>query len=58
MRILPAILPLLLPVVFAQEAKEGTAGDAQKMVTIRRIIVEGTRLKLLSCVALRSSLRH
>ena len=37
---------------FGQEAKEGTAGDAQKLVTIRRIIVEGTRLPTLSVVRL------
>ena len=52
MRIFSVILQLLLPVVFAQQAKEGTAGDAQKMVTIRRIIVEGTRLPPLSVIRL------
>jgi hypothetical protein len=36
----------------AQEAKEGTAGDARKLVTIRRIIVENTRLPALSVVRL------
>ncbi len=37
---------VLASVVLAlgQEAKEGTAGDAQKLVTIREIAVEGTRL--------------
>ena len=37
---------------FGQEAKEGTAGDAQRIVTIRRIIVQGTRLPTLSVIRL------
>jgi hypothetical protein len=37
---------------FGQEAKEANAGDAQKLVTIRRIFVEGTRLPTLSVVRL------
>jgi hypothetical protein len=35
-----------------QDAKEATAGDAQKLVTIRRIFVEGTRLPTLSVIHL------
>lgn len=35
-----------------QDAKEATAGDAQKLVTIRRIFVEGTRLPALSVIRL------
>jgi hypothetical protein len=35
-----------------QDAKEATAGDAQKLVTIRRIFVEGTRLPTLSVIRL------
>lgn len=35
-----------------QDAKEATAGDAQKLVTLRRIFVEGTRLPTLSVVRL------
>jgi len=41
------LLLLALAVVVggrSQEAKEGTPGDAQRVVTIRRIVVEGTRL--------------
>ena len=35
-----------------QDAKEATAGDAQKLVSIRRSLVEGTRLPTLSGVHL------
>jgi hypothetical protein len=35
-----------------QNAKEATAGDAQKLVTIHRIFVEGTRLPTLSVIHL------
>lgn len=50
---------LLLPLVLiftaagaAQEAKERSAGDAKKLVTIKRIVVEGTRLPSLSVIGL------
>ncbi len=47
-------LLLLLSLVLArgQEAKEGTAGDAKKLVTIQQIVVEGTRLPGRSVVRL------
>src|SRR6266849_3961878 len=48
---------VFLSVVFAlslsaQDAKEATAGDAQRLVKIQRIIVEGTRLPALSVIRL------
>jgi hypothetical protein len=52
MRILFVITSLFLNVAFGQEVKEGTAGDAQKIVKIRRIFVEGTRLPTLSVIRL------
>lgn len=41
-----------LALAAGQEAKEGTAGDAQKLVTIRKIAVEGTRLPARSVIRL------
>ncbi len=41
-----------MTVASGQEAKEGIAGDAQKIVKIRRIFVEGTRLPTLSVIRL------
>lgn len=38
--------------IAGQQPKEGSAGDAQKLVTIRRIIVEGSRLPALSVIRL------
>jgi hypothetical protein len=52
MRCLFILFFLFLTVGLCQEAKEGTAGDAQRLVTIRRIIVEGTRLPTLSVIRL------
>jgi hypothetical protein len=52
MRILFVLSSVLLTAAHAQEPKEGTAGDAQKVVTLRRIIVEGTRLPALSVIRL------
>jgi hypothetical protein len=52
MRSLALFLTLFLAGALGQEAKEGTEGDAQKMVTIRRILVEGTRLPPRSVVGL------
>ena len=42
MRLLLALISVL--VASGQEAKEGTAGDARKLVSIQKIVVEGTRL--------------
>jgi hypothetical protein len=48
-----ALIFAVLTLLFAsQEAKEGTAGDAQKTVKIKRIVVEGTRLPALSVIHL------
>jgi hypothetical protein len=52
MRFLLVIICLFLTAALGQEVKEGTAGDAQKMVTIRRIMVEGTRIPALSVIRL------
>jgi hypothetical protein len=41
-----------LALATGQEAKEGTAGDAQKLVTIQKIAVEGTRLPARSVIRL------
>lgn len=46
------IAALPLTTIWAQEAKEGSPGDAQKLVTVRRIFVEGTRLPALSVIGL------
>jgi hypothetical protein len=46
---------LSLVVAQGQEAKEGTAGDAQRLVTIQQIVVEGTRLPARSVVRLAQS---
>jgi len=35
-----------------QEAKEGTVADAQRLVTIQSIVVEGTRLPARSVIRL------
>jgi hypothetical protein len=43
---------LCLTAALGQEAKEGSAGDAQRLVTIRRITVQGTRLPTLSVIGL------
>jgi hypothetical protein len=43
---------LFLAISAGQVAKEGAAGDAQKLVKIRRILVEGTRLPTLSVIHL------
>jgi hypothetical protein len=50
MRLMLVLFSLVL--VWGQEAKEGTAGDAQRLVTIQRILVEGTRLPARSVVGL------
>jgi len=47
-----AVFSLFLLAASGQAAKEGTAGDAQKLVKIRRIVVEGTRLPALSVIRL------
>jgi hypothetical protein len=52
MRLLFVVFPIFLAAVAAQDAKEGTAGDAQKLVKIRQIVVEGTRLPALSVIRL------
>ena len=52
MRFFCTILTLFLTTAFAQEAKEGTQGDAQKLVTIRRILVEGSQVPPLSVLRL------
>ena len=52
MRGLSLFLPVLLTLALGQEVKESATGDAQKLVTIKRIIVEGTRLPALSVVSL------
>jgi hypothetical protein len=43
---------LFLSISIGQQAKEGAAGDAQKLVKIQRILVEGTRLPTLSVIHL------
>ena len=52
MRFLSALFFCFLAAASAQDAKEGTAGDAQKVVKIKRIFVEGTRLPALSVIRL------
>lgn len=52
MRLLLAFVSLSLLAAQAQDAKEGTPGDAQKLVKIKRILVEGTRLPTLSVIRL------
>ena len=52
MRLVLALLILLRPTAQGQEPTQGTAGDAQKLVTIKRIVVEGTRLPMLSVIRL------
>jgi hypothetical protein len=52
MRLLLVLVCCFATVILGQEVKEGTAGDAQKIVTIRRIFVEGTRLPALSVIRL------
>jgi len=47
--LLPAFLGATL---HGQQATEGSAGDAQKLVKIQKIIVEGTRLPALSVIRL------
>ena len=49
---IPIKVLLYSALLFGQEAKEGTAGDAQKLVTIRRITVEGSRFTALSVIHL------
>lgn len=52
MRFLLVLVCLFLPAASGRQAREGTAGDAQKMVTIKRIFVEGTRVPSLSVIRL------
>ncbi len=52
MRLGFVLVGLFVAVASGQDAKEGTAGDAQKLVKIRRILVEGTRLPPLSVIRL------
>lgn len=47
-----AAFSLFLVSASAQDAKEATVGDAQKLVTIRQILVEGTRLPARSIINL------
>ena len=46
------LISTLLLALSAQEAKEGAVGDARKTVTIKRILIEGTRLPPLSVIKL------
>jgi len=52
MGFLSVVFAFSLTAASAQDAKEATAGDAQKLVKIHRIIVEGTRLPALSVIHL------
>jgi hypothetical protein len=52
MRFPLVLFSLLVACASAQDAKEGTAGDAQKLVKIRRIEVEGSRLPAPSVIRL------
>jgi len=52
MQILAVLASLSLAIAVAQEAREGTTGDAQKLVTVRRIVVEGSRIPALSVIGL------
>jgi hypothetical protein len=47
-----AVFSLFFACASAQSAKEGTVGDAQKLVKIQRIVVEGSRLPASSVVRL------
>jgi hypothetical protein len=46
------VFSIFLSLAAGQDAKEATAGDAQKLVKIRRILVEGSRLSALSVIHL------
>jgi hypothetical protein len=52
MRLLVVMFLLVLMTASGQDAKEGSAGDAKKLVKIQRILVEGTRLPPLSVIRL------
>lgn len=52
MRLLFLPIGLSLTIAQGQEPTQGVAGDAEKLVTIKRIVVEGTRLPLLSVIRL------
>ena len=47
-----ALFLIFLAAAFCQEAKEGTAGDAKKLVTVRKIVVEGSRFPDASVIRL------
>ena len=49
---LPLTLIAVVSIVLGQTATEGTAGDALKLVTIRKITVEGSRFPALSVIKL------
>lgn len=52
MRFVIAALSLFLFTASGQEAKEGNAGDAQKMVKLHQIVAEGTRFEVASVLRL------
>ena len=52
MRFLFVLIALGTAVVQGQHATQGTAGDAEKLVTIQQIVVEGTRLPAQSVIHL------
>src|SRR5258708_8078897 len=52
MRILLVIAVFFVTALRGQQATEGSTGDAQKLVKIQQIIVEGTRLPALSVIRL------
>ncbi len=52
MHFLSVLLALVAIVSWGQEPREGAPGDAKKLVKIRRIVVEGTRLPTLSVIRL------
>jgi hypothetical protein len=52
MRILPALIAIALSTAQGQAPTQGTVGDAEKLVTIKQILVEGTRLPASSVIRL------
>jgi hypothetical protein len=52
MRSTLVVFSFLAACAFGQDAKEGTAGDAKKLVKVRRIDVEGSRLPAPSVIRL------
>jgi hypothetical protein len=52
MRLLFVLIALSSAAVRGQQPTQGTAGDAEKLVTVQQIVVEGTRLPQASLIRL------